>query len=83
MRTTDEPLRYTETEIRSFLPTGWNLIGDRDGAWDPKKKVWRATVLDNVDFDWPVEVKAGEVSRIGRMEALRQAIDRLYRERLG
>jgi hypothetical protein len=83
MRTTDEPLRYTETEIRSFLPTGWNLIGNRAGAWDPKKKVWRATVLDNVDFDWPVEVKAGEVSKIGRMEALRQAMDRLYRERLG
>ncbi|MFL6291243.1 MAG: hypothetical protein ACJ759_10140 [Thermoanaerobaculia bacterium] len=83
MRTTDEPLRYTETEIRSFLPAGWNLIGNREGAWDPKKKVWRATVLDNVDFDWPVEVKAGEVSKIGRMEALRQALDRLYRERLG
>jgi hypothetical protein len=83
MRTTDEPLSYTETEIRSFLPTGWNLIGNRDDAWDPKKKVWRATVLDNVDFDWPVEVKADEVTKIGRMEALRQSMDRLYRERLG
>jgi hypothetical protein len=80
---TDETLQYTETEIRSFLPTGWDLIGERQGSWDAKKKVWRATVLDNVDFDWPVEVKPGEASKLGRMEALRQAMDRVFRERLG
>jgi hypothetical protein len=83
MKTTDETLQYTETEIRSFLPTGWDLIGERQGAWDAKKKVWRATVLDNVDFDWPLEVKPGEASKLGRLEALRQAMDRVYRERLG
>ena len=83
MKTTSEPLRYTETEIRSYLPTGWDLIGDREGAWDPKKKVWRATVIDNVDFDWPVEIEAGEVDKVGRLEALRLAFDRVYRERLG
>jgi hypothetical protein len=83
MKTTEEPLRYTETEIRSFLPTGWSLIGDTQGAWDAKKKTWRTTVLDNVDFDYPVEVGAGEASKLGRLEALRQAFDRLYRERLG
>ena len=79
----DEPLSYTETEIRSFLPTGWNLAEAGPGAWDPKKKVWRTTVLDNVEFDWPVVVKAGEASSLGRTEALRQAMDRVYRERLG
>jgi hypothetical protein len=83
MKTTNETLQYTETEIRSFLPTGWDLIASRQGAWDAKKKVWRATVLDNVDFDWPVEVEAGEASKLGRLEALRQAMDRVYRERLG
>lgn len=83
MKTTDEPLQYTEAEIRSFLPTGWSLIGDSQGSWDAKKKIWRATVLDNVDFDYPVEVEAGEASKLGRLEALRQAFDRLYRERLG
>ncbi|HEX9945479.1 MAG TPA: hypothetical protein VGG03_25990 [Thermoanaerobaculia bacterium] len=83
MKTTSAPLHYTETEIRSFLPTGWDLIGDRQSAWDSKKKVWRATVIDNVDFDWPLEVKAGDVSKLGRLEALRQAFDRLNRERLG
>lgn len=83
MKTTSETLQYTETEIRSFLPTGWDVIGSQQGSWDDKKKVWRATVLDNVDFDWPVEVEAGEASKLGRLEALRQAMDRVYRERLG
>ena len=83
MKTTGEPLRYAETEIRSFLPTGWNLLGDAEGSWDPKKKVWRARVIDNVDFDWPVEIGAGDAAKLGRLEALRQAFDRLYRERLG
>ena len=83
MKTTAEPLRYTETEIRSFLPTGWDLIGNPEGAWDAKKKIWRATVIDNVDFDWPVEIEAEDAAELGRMEALRQAFDRVYRERLG
>jgi hypothetical protein len=78
------PLQYTETEIRSFLPTGWDLLADRKGSgWDPKKKLWRATVIDNVDFDYPLEVKAEAVGKLDRLEALRQAMDRLYRERLG
>lgn len=80
---TNEPLHYTEAEIRSYLPSGWDLIGERLDPWDPKKKVWRATVIDNVDFDWPLEVEAGDVAKLGRLEALRQAFDRLYRERLG
>jgi nitrous oxidase accessory protein len=32
MKTTNEPLSYTETEIRSFLPTGWDLAGNGMGA---------------------------------------------------
>jgi hypothetical protein len=83
MKTTTSPLSYTETEIRSYLPTGWNLAEDGPGAWDPKKKVWRAMVIDNVDFDWPVEIKPDEASSLGRLEALRTAINRVFRERLG
>jgi len=83
MRTTSDTLQYTESEIRSYLPTGWNIIGNQQGSWDAKKKTWRATVLDNVDFDWPVEVRAAEVTKVGRIEALRQAMNRVYRERLG
>ena len=83
MKTMTATLSYTATEIRSFLPTGWNIAEDGPGAWDAKNKVWRAMVIDNVDFDWPVEVKPDEASSLGRLEALRKAIDRVYRERLG
>ena len=79
----NEPLSYTESDVRTYLPTGWNLAGDGPGAWDAKKNVWRTTVLDNVEFDYPVVVKPADAQSHGRMEALRQAFDRVYRERLG
>jgi hypothetical protein len=80
---TNEPLSYTETEVRSYLPSGWNLTDDGPGAWDAKKEVWRTTILDNVEYDYPVVVKPADVKSLGRIEALRQAFDRVYRERLG
>jgi hypothetical protein len=80
---TNEPLSYTETEIRSFLPTGWDLAGDGQGTWDAKKKSWQVRVIDNVEFDWPVVVKADDAGSVGRLEALRRAMDVVFRERLG
>ena len=80
---TNESLSYTETEIKGFLPTGWSLTRDGAGAWDPKKKVWQLRVLDGVDFDWPVVVKSDDASSLGRLEALRRAMDVVFRERLG
>ncbi len=79
----DEPLDYTEVEVRSYLPTGWDLTRDGRGSWDAKERAWRLSVVDNVEFDWPVEVEADEAAEHGRLEALRQAMDRVYRERLG
>ncbi len=96
----NEPLGYTEDEVRSYLPSGWHLLAadaaDTElgprlvGAWDAGKRVWRAHVVDNVDFDWPLVVRAADAAKLaggdrgdGRIEALRQAMDRLYRERLG
>jgi hypothetical protein len=76
-------LQYTETEIRSYLPTGWGLSSNRPAGWDAKKKLWRAFVLDNVDFDYPVEVKPDAAGKLGRLEALRVAMDKVFRERLG
>ncbi|HEV3455947.1 MAG TPA: hypothetical protein VHG32_05270 [Thermoanaerobaculia bacterium] len=94
--TANEPLAYTEDEIRSFLPSGWRLAAADDptgemvpfafGHWDPRQAVWRMRVLDNVDFDWPLVVKAADAAKLGangRLEALRRAMDKLYRERLG
>jgi hypothetical protein len=91
----DAPLLYSEEEVRSFLPSGWHLAEEEPGAldperaWDAKKRVWRITVLDNVDFDWPVEVRPSDIARLGaggadaRIEALRRAMDKVFRERLG
>jgi hypothetical protein len=79
----NDPLHYTETEVRSFLPTGWELSGPPTGDWDSRKRLWKATLIDNVEFDWPLEVTADAASSLGRLEALRRAVDRVFRERLG
>ncbi len=91
-----EQLVYTEEEVRSYLPSGWRLLASEDanaeilprtfGLWDARKRVWRMRVVDNVDFDWPLVVKAADAAKLGdggRIEALRRAMDKLYRERLG
>lgn len=83
---TNEPLNYTETEVKSYLPTGWSLTrntANPAGTWDAKKKAWQLRVLDGVGFDWPVVVKSDDAGSLGRMEALRRAMDVVYRERLG
>jgi hypothetical protein len=90
--TVQEPLRYSEEEIRSFLPAGWSLAepgpgpSGTEGRWDAKKRAWQVDVVDNVEFEWPVVVSADEAATLGengRIEALRRAMDRVFRERLG
>jgi hypothetical protein len=94
--TANEPLGYTEDEVRSFLPSGWRLAASEPapaeiapltfGHWDAGKGVWRMRVVDNVDFDWPLVVRAADAAKFGtngRLEALRRAMDKLFRERLG
>ena len=78
-----ERYEYTEEELRSYLPSGWELVDGGEAAWDEKRQAVRLRVLDNVHFDWPVEVSARDADRHGRLEALRQAMERVYRGRLG
>jgi hypothetical protein len=78
-----EPLHYTENEVRSFLPTGWDLAREGAGAWHARDRAWRLRVIDNVDFDWDVEVEAEDAAEHGRLAALRRAMNQVYRERLG
>jgi len=80
---TNEPLNYTETEIKSYLPTGWSLTCEGAGNWDARKKVWQLRVLDGVDFDWPVVVTPDDAGSLGRLEALRRALGAVFRDRLG
>jgi hypothetical protein len=78
----DQP-SYTPDELKSYLPSGWNLVADGETTWDEKKRRLTFRVMDNVDFDWPVTVSEKDVSRHGRMGALERAMDVVYRDRLG
>jgi hypothetical protein len=79
----DAPFGYTEEELRSYLPTGWNLVATSEAAWDPRKRRWSTRVEDGTDMRWNLVVDAGDVEEQGRVEALRLAVDRLFRDRLG
>jgi hypothetical protein len=78
-----ERYQYTDEELRSYLPSGWELVGGGEAAWDEKRQAVRLRVRDNVDFDWSVDVKARDADRDGRLEALRQAMQQVFRGRLG
>lgn len=77
------PFSYTEDELRSYLPTGWDLVGPMEGEWNAKKKRWSTRVEDTADMRWDIVVEAGEVDEKGRIEALRLGVDRVFRGRLG
>lgn len=80
----DAPLHYNLTEIQSYLPTGWNLVDvENPGHWDAKRKVWEVAVHDGADMAWTVHVPFGAVSEHGRLEALRRAMNKVYREGIG
>lgn len=78
-----DEISYTDDELRSYLPTGWNLKPTADDGWDAKDRVYRLTVIDDVDHDWPIEVRARDAEELGRMQALGKAMDRVQRNRLG
>lgn len=80
----DKPLHYTQLELESYLPSGWNLDPERpEGEYDPKKRRWRTTVYDGLDLSWPLEVEAEGAARKGRLPALAEAMDHAVRHRLG
>ena len=75
------PVRYVRQEIDSFLPSGWSLAGP-PGTWDARRGEWSAVVRDGADQEWKLMVKGAEAARRGRLEALKRAVDELYREAL-
>jgi len=73
-----DEIRYTPSEIRSYLPTGWQLApGETSGHWDPAQRVWTLTVLDGSHLEWPVTVEPAQAQRLGRLEALRHRLESL------
>lgn len=79
---TQYALSYIPDEVKSYLPSGWSLV-EEAGRWDAKRATWTIRVLDVADQDWPVAVKASDADKLGRMAALKVAMDRVYREGLG
>ncbi len=80
----EHSLHYHRTEIESFLPTGWSLNATAgENGWNAETQSWLISLFDGADFEWPLAVKASDASRLGRIEALKAAIDRTYRARLG
>jgi len=76
-------LSYLPIEVRSYLPGGWVLPESELGAWDAKDKVWTIRVMDGADARHTVQVAADAAGSVGRMEALRKAVDSIYRKSLG
>ena len=81
--TASDAVQYIDEELRSFLPSGWELADGGAAEWDAGRQALTLRVIDNVKFDWPVVVRAGDAARHGRLEALRRAMDEVYRDRLG
>ena len=87
----DGSVNYTTIEVQSVLPSGWSLpsparssvTAELNRTDRRKTPAWEIRVQDVADVDWDLEVKLGAVEKLGRMEALRQAMDKLYREALG
>ncbi len=81
---THHPLSYSHDEIVGNLPTGW-MVSDPipTGIWDPQKARWTLVVADGADVEWRLDVDDAQAARHGRVEALRRAIDHLYRCALG
>lgn len=82
MSATAGSISYTETEIRSFLPSGWGIVRGAVGRRDSRTGSWAIEVFDGADNAWTIEVEAGAASG-GRLEALAAAIDRIQRKGLG
>jgi hypothetical protein len=71
---------YTDVEVESFLPAGWTLA-DAPCDWDASKEAFRCKVIDGSDLDWDLAVPRADVEQLGRIPALRHAVDELDRKR--
>lgn len=78
------PFSFSLIDVRSYLPAGWNLVDPDDaGRWDAQAGGWILRVHDGADTPWTVLVRATDVQRHGRLPALREALDHVYRTGIG
>ena len=80
--TTGSSAAYTETEVRSYLPSGWGIVPGATGRRDKAGRSWSIEVYDGADNTWKLEV-AGEAAAEDRLAALQTAVRSLERKALG
>ena len=78
--TQQTPVSYSPIEVRGYLPGGWSLATEPDSQESANPDSWSVTLIDIADMEWPLTVSPRDVEKLGRIEALRQAIDRIYRK---
>lgn len=80
----DSELFYTRQEILDYLPGGWVLTEPSGaGAWNPERRRWEVAIRDIADVEWDLRVDGKSAESDGRVEALKLAVDKLYRVALG
>lgn len=73
-------LSYSSVELESYLPSGWSLE-EPAGSFEPDEKQWRIAVQDVGEMISTLAVRLEDADRLGRIPALKAAIDKLYRRR--
>lgn len=75
----DSELAYSTIEVRSYLPPGWNLQ-ESEGSFEPKRRRWQIEVQDVGELVSTLAVDQKQADKLGRIPALRAAIDQLVRK---
>ena len=79
---TGAPITYTETEVRSVLPSGWSIVAGDVGRWNAVKGTWSIEIQDGADQRWTVDVESSAAGG-DRLGALDAKIRRIERKGLG
>lgn len=72
-------LFYSPIEVESYLPPGWNLE-ETDGSFEPARGCWQISVQDVSELVSTLAVDQSAADKLGRIPALRDAIERLVRK---
>lgn len=75
----ETPLSYSSIEVRSYLPPGWNLE-QAEGTFEERRRCWQIEVQDVSELVSTLEVNQKQAEKLGRIPALRAAIDQLVRK---
>jgi hypothetical protein len=77
-------IRYNDLEVSGYLPSGWTLGASIESAqWNTRRRTWTLRVTDPAQVEWDLVVREQDVEKHGRIEALRRAVDQVYRTGLG